>query len=289
MTEYDAHGKISLKRFYARRSLRIFPAFYTYITVVCLVSALGYIHLKGTDIWHAITYTVNFLPDRSWQIGHLWSLSVEEQFYLLWPLTFSILGPRKATKATWGVVIFAIFARIANRVLLIGTPYHDLEMFPMVADSLAAGCLLARMRGWLLGQGWYVRLFRPTWSFCLLALVLVLNRYGGYTIVAVFGTTIINFVIAILIHRCVYCADLPVGKILNWKPLSFVGILSYSLYVWQQLFLNRSSSAWVNAFPQNLVLAVLAALASYYLLEKPLLGLRHRLRFEKPKPQTMKA
>ncbi|MGB6978301.1 MAG: hypothetical protein WBD66_03785, partial [Candidatus Acidiferrales bacterium] len=68
------------------------------------------------------------------------------------------------------------------------------------------------------------------------------------------------------------------GRILNWKPIAFVGVLSYSLYVWQQPFLDRHSTAWVNAFPQNLIFGVIAALGSYLLLEKPLLKLRHRLR-----------
>ena len=68
------------------------------------------------------------------------------------------------------------------------------------------------------------------------------------------------------------------GHVLNWKPIAFVGVLSYSLYLWQQLFLNRDSTAWVNAFPQNLVLAVAAAMGSYLLLEKPLLKLRRRFR-----------
>jgi peptidoglycan/LPS O-acetylase OafA/YrhL len=64
---------------------------------------------------------------------------------------------------------------------------------------------------------------------------------------------------------------------INWRPVAFVGVLSYSLYLWQQLFLNRNSSAWSNTFPQNLCFAVAAALGSYFLLEKPLLKLRHRL------------
>lgn len=278
MVEYDAHNRIALKLFYARRSLRIFPASYAYLGIICVFWASGAIHLRGADLWHAITYTVNFLPGRSWQIGHLWSLSVEEQFYLLWPLAFSLLGPRKASWAAWGVVAFAIIARTANRVILIGTPYHDLEMFPMVADSLAVGCLLASLQPWLLKQRWYLQLFRPAWSISILALILVLNRYSGYTIVTIFGTTIINLAIGILIHRCVYYAHSPSGRILNWKPLAFVGVLSYSLYLWQQLFLNRASGAWINAFPQNIVFVVCAALASYFLLEKPLLSLRYRLR-----------
>jgi peptidoglycan/LPS O-acetylase OafA/YrhL len=100
----------------------------------------------------------------------------------------------------------------------------------------------------------------------------------GYTVVSVLGTSVINIGIGLLIHRSVYCSKDRLGRLLNWRPVVFIGVLSYSLYVWQQLFLNRNSSAWVNAFPQNLILAVGAALGSYLLIEKPLLGLRGRLR-----------
>jgi peptidoglycan/LPS O-acetylase OafA/YrhL len=64
---------------------------------------------------------------------------------------------------------------------------------------------------------------------------------------------------------------------LNWQPLAFCGALSYSLYIWQQLFLDRDSGAWLNAFPQNLGCAIGAALVSYFALEKPLMTLRRRL------------
>jgi len=68
-----------------------------------------------------------------------------------------------------------------------------------------------------------------------------------------------------------------VGSFLNWKPVALIGVLSYSLYLWQQIFLNPNSTAWVNTFPQNLIFAAAAAVTSYFLIEKPLLGLRHRL------------
>ena len=281
ISELETTGRVSLKLFYARRSLRIFPASYTYLAVVSLLWLWGSIHLKAADLWYSLTYTVNYLPERSKEIGHLWSLSVEEQFYLLWPLTFVTLGPRKATWAAAWVIVVAIFARAANRFFLIGTPYYDLHMFPMVADSLAMGCLLARLRGWLQEQGWYLRLFRPGPSLLVLALVLLLSRYSElYTVVVVIGTPIMNLGIAILIHRSVYHANDRLGWVLNWKPVAFVGVLSYSLYLWQQPFLNRNSSAWVTAFPQNLVFAVAAALASYFVVEKPLFGLRQRLRLQ---------
>jgi peptidoglycan/LPS O-acetylase OafA/YrhL len=278
MHEYDQHGRISLRLFYARRSVRIFPASYAYLTVIGLLWAIGFLHLTWSDIVHGITYTMNFAPVRSWQVGHLWSLSVEEQFYLLWPLTFAALGQKKGTWAAFGVLLLGIAARGFNRVFLIGTPLHDLEMFPMVADSLVAGCLLALLREQLEKRRWYLRLFHPVWSLALLALVLVLNRFGGYTAIDILGISFVNIAIAVLVHRSVYLSHSPLGLFLNWRPVVFIGVLSYSLYVWQQLFLNRHSAAWINAFPQNILFVAIAAMASYFLLEKPFLALRSRLR-----------
>ena len=278
LSEHQKKGHISLKLFYARRALRLFPASYAFIACVSLLWLAGIVHLEGRDLWHAVTYTVNYLPGGHWEIGHLWSLSVEEQFYLLWPFAFLVLGPRRATWVAAAFILLGPVARSASRLFLVGTPYYDLQMFPMVADSLAIGCLLAKVSGWLEGQEWYLKLFRPTCAIGLLALVLLTNRYMGYTVVSVFGTSVINIGLAILIHRSVYCSRDWVGQILNWKPIAFVGVLSYSLYLWQQLFLNRHSTAWVNAFPQNFVFAVAASMGSYLLLEKPLLRLRHRFR-----------
>ena len=105
-SEHAKSGYVSLKLFYTRRALRLFPAAYTFIACVCLLWAAGIVHLQAGDIWHAVTYTVNFAPERSWQIGHLWSLSVEEQFYLIWPCTFVLLGPRRAVWAALAAVIW---------------------------------------------------------------------------------------------------------------------------------------------------------------------------------------
>jgi peptidoglycan/LPS O-acetylase OafA/YrhL len=111
-----------------------------------------------------------------------------------------------------------------------------------------------------------------------LALVLLTNRYLYYAPVNVFGTSFINVALAILIHRSVYCYGDRVGSILNSRPLASIGVLSYSLYLWQQPFLNRNSASWITAFPQNIILAVAAATASYTLLERPFLKLRSYLR-----------
>jgi peptidoglycan/LPS O-acetylase OafA/YrhL len=78
-----------------------------------------------------------------------------------------------------------------------------------------------------------------------------------------------------------------VGTFLNWKPMVFIGTLSYSLYLWQEPFLNRMGEHFFNWFPINLVLMFAVALASYYLIEKPFLGLRRRIERRmrsRPKP-----
>lgn len=89
---------------------------------------------------------------------------------------------------------------------------------------------------------------------------------------------LVNLGIAFLIHRSVVMYTDPIGKVLNLPPVRFIGVLSYSLYLWQQPFLNRESQSWFCAFPQNVLLAFGAALLSYYLVEKPFLNLRKRLR-----------
>ena len=278
MEERETLGQISLSLFYARRALRIFPASFAYIGVVAALAVTGSIALHPWDLTHALTYTVNFATNRSWYVGHLWSLSVEEQFYLLWPFAFAVTRRRRGLGIAVSMMLLGPVARLGHRLLLMGTPYRDLEMFPMVADSLAAGCTLALLRSWLESQPWYMILFRPWPAAALLATVLVLNRFMGYTIVNVLGVGLSNVALAILVHRSVCCWKDPLGRLLNLKPVVFVGALSYSLYLWQQLFLDRNSNGWHAGFPQNVALAALAALLSYLMLEQPVMAVRHRLR-----------
>jgi peptidoglycan/LPS O-acetylase OafA/YrhL len=278
LIEHANTGSVSLKHFYARRLLRIFPASYTYLACICILALAGFIRLRDRDVWHAVTYTVNYLSQPSWQIGHLWSLSVEEQFYLAWPFAFVGLGPGRAMWLATAVIVVGPAARAVPWFFAGHTPYYGRTIFPMVADSLAVGCLLAGTRAWLEGQSWYLRLFSAPAALLILTATLLINRFTDQPAVAVIGTSGINIGIAILVHRSFYSPRGWTGRILNWRPLTFVGVLSYSLYLWQQLFLNQQSNAWVNAFPQNLLFAVTAALLSYFGLEKPFLRLRRRLR-----------
>lgn len=281
MRERETTGSISLKRFYLRRVLRIFPAFYAFILVLAIAVWLGAIHLPGRDFAFALTYTVNYMPSLPWLTGHLWSLSVEEQFYLLWPLTLLMLRERRALMVAIAAIFMGPLVRVAIREWIFHVDPHSLggmaKSFPAMADYLATGCALALLRPWLLTRTWYLRLTASRWLALAIPLVLLINRIGNHTTAILLGSPVMNVCIALLIESSTRHAGSLAGRFLNWKPMVFLGVVSYSLYLWQQLFLDYQSKAWMDAFPQNLVFAFLAALASYFLIERPLLRLRRRL------------
>lgn len=281
--EREQTGTISLKRFYLRRFLRILPAFYAFIAVVAIATLLGVGHLTGRDFVYALTFAFNYSPHHPWQLGHLWSLSIEEQFYLLWPLTLVALRQRRALVVAAAAVFASALLRAVFRAWALDAvdpPLFTTRMttFPGMCDYLAAGCTLALLRPWLLTRPWYLRLTASRWLVLTVPIILLLNRVGSYPVVIALGTPVTNVCLALLIESSTRHAGSLAGRLLNWKPVVFLGTLSYSLYLWQQIFIDRGSGAWVNAFPQNVLLALLFALASWFLVERPLLRLRGNLR-----------
>ena len=150
LKEHAASGSISLPKFYMRRVIRIFPAFYVYVGVLALLAWIGRIQLLPGDMLHSLTYTMNYHHERSWYVNHLWSLSVEEQFYLLWPAALLIAGPRRALKGAAAAIVIVPFIRLwiyldfAQRQPI--SPYYATALdryFQAVCDSLATGCVVA--------------------------------------------------------------------------------------------------------------------------------------------------
>jgi len=277
LREHESRGAISLKSFYLRRAVRIFPAFLAFMAFVVLSQALGWIELHRWDLAAAFTYTVNYHPARSWPIGHLWSLSVEEQFYLLWPLTMVLLSRRAALVAAAAVFLLAPCVRLwMERVSSLPLEYRDLEVFPAVADGIAIGCVIAMLRPWLLAQRWYLRATGPALLLVALPLVAVANRFVGFAAVDLVGTPLALLAIALMVEASTRWTGL-VSALLNARPMVWLGTLSYSLYLWQQVLLDRHATGWYARFPQNVLLALAVACASYFLLERPLLELRRRL------------
>lgn len=280
LEELDAAGRISLGNFYIRRTFRIFPAFYAYVLVVALLGFLGLVTLAPGDLLHAVTYTVNYHnTGGSWFVAHLWSLSVEEQFYLLWPATLAFLGRRRGLLAAAAVVAIVPLIRLVGWIFFPGYRDDILHTFETVADSLATGCLLAGSRDWLIEQSWYRNMQASRW-FAVIPVIIVLadTMFIRPRIYFTFMIPILNVSIALMIDWCVRHSTGIIGRILNARPMVFVGTLSYSLYLWQQLFCQqqRHPGTWWGMFPSNLILSFLTALASFYLIEQPFLNLRKR-------------
>ncbi|HEY0991631.1 MAG TPA: acyltransferase [Kofleriaceae bacterium] len=286
LRERARFGAISLRGFYLRRALRIFPAFYTFLAVVIVLRAAGLATASDRDLVFAGTYTMNFHADRAWHVGHLWSLSVEEQFYLAWPLTLIALGARRGLLVAIAAIAVAPAVRLATWY---GWPELRAladQMFPCVFDALATGCVLAIARESLEASPRYRRLLDARW-FWVVPLACLASRAVTRPWLDLGVTmTLANVGIALAIHRCVARPHGAVATVLEHPLAVRVGVLSYSLYLWQQLFLDRHAHAWFTVFPVNVVLAFAAATLSYRLIEAPCLRLSESLRKRRSRIRT---
>jgi len=277
--ELEQQGSLSLRRFYVRRAFRIFPAFYCFLGILLFLKWVDVFSFPMGDWISAATYTINYRTQKDWNVGHCWSLAVEEQFYLLWPLLIWLLGKRRALLGAWLVVIVVPLVRYCTWKFF---PEHTAGIsweFHTVCDGLATGCLLAGYRDRLAASKDYCRFRTPMFAAGLLLAVPVLisMTYDSPELSALIAPTLLNVALALVLDIVMARGDSPLGRVLNWAPVTFVGVLSYSLYLWQQPFLLHKSPHLLQRFPFNLALAVVVACASYYLVERPFLRLRRRL------------
>ena len=276
LDELAKNHKIRLGRFYFRRTLRIFPPYYAMLAVLVGAAAMGAVQLAPHDVAHTLTYTSNYYPERSWYVGHTWSLSVEEQFYLLWPAVLILAGTRRAFLVAALVVLAVPVIRLVEWEWFRAATGSGIGVrFETVADSIAIGCLLAGARPILHRTEWYPRLLGSPF-FVVVPMVAILgNLTHDHPLVSfAVGMSLSNICVVLCLDWAVTFHEGRIGRVLNAAPLVFVGWLSYSLYLWQQPFLNRASSAAVAAFPLNIILTIGLALVSYYIVERPSLWLR---------------
>jgi peptidoglycan/LPS O-acetylase OafA/YrhL len=194
----------------------------------------------------------------------MWSLSVEEQFYLLWPLLLNRFF-RQRYKILAAAIIVAPFFRAISGFL--GNHGAEANWFPSAMDFLAIGCLLALFRDRL--SQWSQRLDKFIIPIAVATLLMPLFSYPP-GVQPLLILTLVGFGIA-------YCVDNCIRKgywILNWRPVVWLGTLSYSIYLVQMPFFTPGSPSWLTTFPWNVMCILPAAIACHYLIEKPFLRLR---------------
>ncbi len=254
LKELNASGTISLKHFYFRRALRIFPPFYVYMAVALAVTLAGWAAGDLRAFVVAATYTWNYLGGGSELLEHTWSLSLEEQFYLLWPAALVLLGTRKSSKLAVWVILLSPVSRIVTYYLAPGHRALLSAMLHTGLDSIMFGCLLAIL--WRNPR--FNQIVQPLvrgWAAAIAAaFVLVLAPFfldarfrGSYSLV--FGLTLNAICLSLILLYVVRVPGSAAGRLLNTAVLRHLGVISYSLYLWQQMFTGVNSVRLLSLEP----------------------------------------
>ena len=252
LRELRRTGTVSLHLFYLRRTLRIFPVCYVYLLFLLLAQRAHLFHLHPGDVLAMATFTMNYHRDRSWYVGHVWSLGIEEQFYLLWPLALKFLDEKNLRRVCWAVIALAPVVRVG--LYRFAPSFRDGigETYPTAADILATGSLLALWREQLSASQAYVRFLASRWFWLVPLVIIAIAGEPPEGFRLSIGETIMNLGLALTIDRFTRFPQKWSGKVLNSSPLVSLGLASYSIFMWQQPFLNRNTTSPIAHFPRSL-------------------------------------
>ena len=286
LEEESRCGQISVKGFYVRRFFRILPAALFYLLVVAILGAFQVIPLLTIDWFGSLFFFRNYLMlleylqhsplAMHWYTGHFWSLSMEEHFYLVLPailVSFKrvrlwVLGGLALAVALWRSVLAHLMH--SNYQLTFRTDTHvDALLIP----AMIALALYPFMRNKA------AKRYIPAWSFPVFIGMQILLLTAKIP----FSWTLRAVLIPLLILSTALHPNAIPGSILESKPVRWIGWISYSLYLWQQLFFGANfvgsppGIAALREWPINLVALMVCATFSYYIVEKPFVRLGHQL------------
>jgi peptidoglycan/LPS O-acetylase OafA/YrhL len=246
-----------------------------------IAGSLGWADLSLADAWSSLTYTSNYVVGSLKHIvAHTWSLSTEEQFYLVWPVAFLAAGRRRAEIA---LVMLMLLAEVSSRVL---TRWLGYDIPTFFNTPIGVGCMLALLRNRIGGSEFYREWTRaPVGAFALFAIIGV--NYADLRASGILRAAlpfVDNVAIAVWIDWLTQNSDSAFSRMLNTRALIVVGLGSYSLYLWQQPFLHLrySHPALLLQGPWKMlsnpllrvILIAMCGCCSYLLVERPFLRLR---------------
>lgn len=282
-----------VKSFFLRRSLRIFPIYFTvlFLGLIFNVSAIK------DSIFYLISYTVNFYfaatGDLVWPIAHLWSLSVEEQFYFFWPFVILLTPKNKLLSVIIAIIILGPFYRHICNIVQTGRLFKTVITFSNM-DLLGAGALLAYIRHYDIKKSHkalYFKLcfFIGGFFFFESILLQMLNLTNSF---ANLNQVFEAFFFCFLVNGCADGFNGLIGNILDFKPLLFLGKISYGIYLYHLFIFSillSNISKLPSIFANNLfqlffctLSAIVIATLSWYLIEKPISKLKNRFNFSFP-------
>lgn len=276
LNEEAATGTLSMTGFYRRRVFRILPAYFVYLGTVLALSLSGWISQAPAGVGWASVFVCNAPSlDCGWFVGHTWSLAYEEQFYLLFPLLF-VLTPRARKAPLFAAIhVFLAVTPVLTLLALANTPqWSAYRTIASHFGCISAGVLFAHYRDGLAAPGKYRSVLSACAALCVAACVVVASGAVGhlsYQIRISIEALVLPLSIAWLILRATVNRGY-FSAMLDWPPLRYVGKISFSLYLWQQLF---TASPSISP-PFSALWLIPAAVLSYHLIEQPMVKLGRR-------------
>lgn len=279
LREYERGGTISLGNFYQRRAFRILPVALCYLLVLSIAST--YIHLLDPTK-HEVLASLFFWRNY-WQVRHpflgiytgqYWSLSVEEHFYLLWPTLLCLAGKRRAMALALAGTAACAGWRYFHYIYC-NQPFMAMRT-DLRFDGLLLGCSLALFLRNADAREFILRNFpKETPVLCALPGLLWYQHMAGEP------SLLTYLLITCALASTVVVEEGVVYRWLNSRVLVWIGTVSYSLYIWQQLFMRHvpgeTPLGWAQKLPINLVVTFAVAAGSYYFLERPAQRLGRKL------------
>lgn len=260
-------GRFSARSFYIKRVFRILPPLALYLLCIGTLALLGIIRLVPRD-WSAVCFLANYLQG-SWYTTHFWSLSVEEHFYLFWPFCILLFGWRRAMWIGVALIVAVAAWRPWELQHHFGAERAAyLQHTDMRLDYIMMGSVLALALRFYPSLTGLLRRLGSNLGFLLLLVLFALS-----TRTAVVDLRSIQAILLTLLVCSSAIADASLPRALLANPaVLWLGKISYSLYVWQQLFLAPSdNSFWSSlpALPLRYLAALVAAYLSFQLVERP--------------------
>jgi peptidoglycan/LPS O-acetylase OafA/YrhL len=306
--ERTRDGAVSLSGFWVRRGLRLVPA----LALLAIVLLAGSFVLSNSNVSRVGTETVaTLLYVSNWaQIigfvsplgywGHSWSLAIEGQFYLLWPLVFVCLSRRRSPIAIMGLLIGGAGASAVLREHLLVEGETFLRVFhgsDTRMDALLAGCALGlvfRAGGQvpILTRSVRIGLSAASLAAAVVLSVLLVRPFWIAEVVsrsaAIFVTTL---AVVLVVAETGFSPDGPLARALSARPLAAVGRISYGLYLWHwPVFLVLTSQSLGMGDPATtgarFAATFAVAIASWVLVEKP--ALRRKRSFARARSRQSK-
>jgi peptidoglycan/LPS O-acetylase OafA/YrhL len=285
LREYDVRAQISLKGFYCRRFFRIFPLYYTYLAVLSLLAAFAGVPASRSEVIWSLFFLRNYASmSEGAYTNHFWSLAVEEHFYLCWPLFLALVRPRVAL---WATPVLALcvhgWRALDARWQLFPTAISATGLLHRTdtrIDAILWGCFAALL------CARYAQVRVPRWA----AWVVLAALLGVIVVQAPALPLLLALLFPCLIVSTALNPSSALARVLELGPVRWVGRLSYSLYVWQTLFLQTGADpdpdwlARLKVWPINVCMIFLCSIATHYLLEQPAIRLGRTIlrRFSPP-------